>query len=349
MFPRLTVVLWLCVSGVDSLAQSATFAGVARTEGSDTPVPFALVRLVSADSAASRSAPAQGITNAAGRFLFSEVAPGNYRIELLRIGFRPVLSSPVEVANGKSVEFVFRVAAEPLVLPLVTVTAERCVTAGALSKYSQLETLWQQARDGGSVRAGLMARFRYRSVVREVGFELTADGPTPSSALDRPLVNDPKLALKNASRIRAQRLSRGYYGPNDGWGLPNELDVLNQDFLSKHCLEPTIKHDSGVLGIGFQPERTRRDFLDIRGTIWLDSVTYLARRIDLEYVDGDASRGTVRLDFGDVAVAGGALRMPVGGAYSMRPSRKNPAKRTEGTLTFTYDGFEEAPPNFWRL
>jgi hypothetical protein len=82
---------------------------------------------------------------------------------------------------------------------------------------------------------------------------------------------------------------------------------------------------------------------DILGTIWLDSVTFLARRIELEYVDGAESRGTFRADFGDVAVAGGTLRMPIGGAFAMRPSRKNPALRTEGKVTVTYSGFEEVP------
>jgi hypothetical protein len=74
------------------------------------------------------------------------------------------------------------------------------------------------------------------------------------------------------------------------------------------------------------------------------AATYLARRLELEYVDGEESRGTVRIDFGDVAVAGSTLRIPVGGAFAMRPSRKNPTKRTEGKLTFTYSGFEEIPP-----
>lgn len=61
-------------------------------------------------------------------------------------------------------------------------------------------------------------------------------------------------------------------------------------------------------------------------------------------MDFDESRGTVRVDFADVPVAGGTLRMPVGGVFAMRPSRKNPARRTEGKLTFTYSGFEEVPP-----
>jgi hypothetical protein len=36
--------------------------------------------------------------------------------------------------------------------------------------------------------------------------------------------------------------------------------------------------------------------------------------------------------------------MPVAGTFAMRPSRKNPARRTEGKLTFTYSDFEEVPP-----
>ena len=60
-------------------------------------------------------------------------------------------------------------------------------------------------------------------------------------------------------------------------------------------------------------------------------------------MDGIESRGTVRVHFGDVPVAGGTLRMPVGESFTMRPSRTNPARRTEGQVTYTYSGFEEVP------
>jgi hypothetical protein len=332
-------------SAPDVNAQSAAVEGVARAEEGGAPVQFALVRLVRADSSSRPSDnPPQGITSASGRYRFGGVAPGRYRVQLLRIGFRPVLSDPVQVAAGETVQLALRVASQPLMLPTVTVTAEVCVTAKELTKYPQLETLWQQARDGASVRTELMGRYRYQILTREEGFELKADGPTPVSTLDRPHVSDPRSAVTNAARIRAQRLSRGYYAPNDGWGLPNELDVLHEDFLKTHCFNSVAERGDGEVGLRFGPLRVRGDFLDIRGTIWLDSATYLARRLDLEYVDGDESRGTVRVDFGDVAVAGGTLRMPVGGAYAMRPSRKNPTRRTEGTFTFTYSGFVEVPP-----
>ena len=64
---------------------------------------------------------------------------------------------------------------------------------------------------------------------------------------------------------------------------------------------------------------------------------------ELEYVDFDQPRGTVRLEFGDVRVAGGTLRMPVAGAFTMRPSRQNPARRTEGKFSYTYSNFTEVP------
>jgi hypothetical protein len=232
-------------------------------------------------------------------------------------------------------------------LPPVTVTADVCVTAEKLKEHPQLQTLWQQARQGASVRTELMARYRYHVLSHEESYEPKADGPATPGTIDLSHVSDPKWAVKNAARNRMQRLSRGYYGPSrdsrDGFYVPHELDVLHEDFLKAHCFVTATATGAGEVGLRFRPLRTRHNFLDILGTIWLDSVTFLARRIELEYVDGEESRGTLRTDFGDVAVAGGTLRMPIGGAFSMRPSRKNPAQRTEGTFTLTYSGFEEVP------
>lgn len=107
---------------------------------------------------------------------------------------------------------------------------------------------------------------------------------------------------------------------------------------------PAADRGEGEVGLRFRPVRTRRNFLDILGTIWLDSATYLARRLELEYVNFDESRGTVRVDFAEVPVAGGTLRMPLGGAFAMRSSRKNPTRRIEGKFTYTYSGFAEVRP-----
>jgi hypothetical protein len=324
-----------------ALDQTAVVEGQARAEAGGAPVQFALVRLVRADAGVVPSdTPPQGITNAEGRYRFDGVAPGRYRVELQRIGFLPVLSDPVNVAAGETVRLDLRVPSQPLVLPPITVKAEVCVTAQGLKEHPQLQMLWQQARDGASVRAELMARYRYHVLMREETLALKADG-TPVGTLDQPRVSEPKWAPGIAARNRAQRLSRGYYSPNDGWYPPDELDVLHQDFLKGHCLISTPVRGDGEVGLRFLPLRPRRDFLDVLGTIWLDPSTYLARRIDLEYVDGTESRGTFRFEFGDVAVARATLRMPVGGTFAIRSSRKNPAKVNEGKITITYWGFEE--------
>jgi hypothetical protein len=274
------------------------------------------------------------------------VTPGRYRVQLLRIGYQPVLSDAVQVAAGETVQFALRVASQPLMLPPVTVTTDVCVPAKDFKQHPQIQTLWQQARDGASVRTELMARFRYHVQLHEESIERKADG-SPVGAIDQSHVSDPKSAVRNAARNRAERISRGYYGPDTdslvGFYVPNELDVLHDDFLKGHCLVPATQRGNGEIGLRFRPLRTRRDFLDVGGTIWLDSATYLARRIELEYVDGEDSRGTVRIDFGDVAVAGGTLRMPVGGEFNLRASRKDPARRTVTKLTITYSAFEEVP------
>ena len=192
-----------------------------------------------------------------------------------------------------------------------------------------------------------MGRFRFHVNAHEEGVERRADGTV--GAVDQSYLSDPKSAIKNAARRRSQRLSRGYYGPTTqdgmvGFYTADELDVLHEDFLKEHCLLPTAQHGIGEVGLRFRPRRVRRNVLDVGGTIWLDSATFLARRIELEYVDGDDQRGAVRLDFSDVAVAGGTLRMPVGGEINLRPSRTDPARRTESRLTITYSGFVEVRP-----
>jgi hypothetical protein len=341
----LTAMLMLGTAGVsDATAQQTAIEGVARFQDG-APVAFALVRLLPADSSASPSGTTpQRITGADGRYRFGGVAAGEYRVQLLRIGFRPVLSDPVRVTSGETARLTHQVVSQALELPPVTVRADECVASAALASHPRLLTLWQQARNGASIREEFLSRYRFHSLVREVGNELRDDGPTPPFTLDRPMISDPRSALRDKARYRERWLKNGAYGPNDGWYMVQELDVLHEDFLRSHCLDASPRYGDGEIGFRFRPLRVRRNFLDAGGTIWLDSATYLARRIDLEYVDGEEQRGTVRIDFADVEVAGALLRMPSGGAYTLRPSRKNPARRTQGTITYTYSGFEEVRP-----
>jgi len=81
----LTLGLVAPASGQDTFGR---VQGVARSEADGSPIPFALVRLRLTDSTV--RAGRQVITNAQGRFQFDSVLPGSYRLQLLRIGYRPV-------------------------------------------------------------------------------------------------------------------------------------------------------------------------------------------------------------------------------------------------------------------
>lgn len=223
--------------------------------------------------------------------------------------------------------------------------AETCTTFKAFEQRPQIRTLWLRAREAAAPRADLMARYRYTVLLRQERHELKPDGATQIVRRSiPPQLSDPSSALQNDAVRRAQRLSNGYYGPNDSWAPADDRDVLHEDFLETHCLYSTAARDPGEIGLRFRPVRTHRDFLDVRGILWLDSSSYAVHRLEVEYVDGDEQRGTFRLDVADVPVPGGTVRLPVGGAYDLRPSRTNPAKHVSGTITEKYSGFEEGTP-----
>jgi CubicO group peptidase (beta-lactamase class C family) len=225
--------------------------------------------------------------------------------------------------------------------------AHTCATLKELEQYPRIRTVWLRAREAAAPRAELMARYRYTILPGQERRELTSDGSIRVVTRNiPPQVSDPTSALGNDAIQRAQRLSRGYYGPNDSWSPASDCDVLHEDFLETHCLYSTVVRLPGEVGLRFRPVRARRDFLDVRGTLWLDSSSYVVHRLEVEYVDGEEPRGTFRLDVADVAVPDGTVRLPVGGPYDLRPSRTNPAKHVAGRISLKYSGFEPgtAPP-----
>jgi hypothetical protein len=58
------------------------------------------------------------------------------------------------------------------------------ISLGQLAANPQVQTLWQQARDGASVRTELMASYRYKRLLREQSYELKPEGATPPHTLD---------------------------------------------------------------------------------------------------------------------------------------------------------------------
>lgn len=147
-------------SGASARVSPGTVEGVARVEQTGEAIPFALVRLLPVDSQA--VVLQQGITSASGRFRFAGVADGDYRLQLLRIGYRPVLSPELQVRAGETLRHDLHGPAQAVRLATVTVRGDdRCLDGATLADDPELAALWTEAREGVEIRRAFELRYRF--------------------------------------------------------------------------------------------------------------------------------------------------------------------------------------------
>jgi iron complex outermembrane receptor protein len=118
--------LGIFISGAASaMAQSANVSGTIK-DPDQSVVSNAVVTLTNAATGQSL----QGTTDAAGRYSFTTVAAGTYRLEAHKDGFSPAVVAPIVVADGQRVsqDVVF---AEAAASASVTVSASLSGTAAA--------------------------------------------------------------------------------------------------------------------------------------------------------------------------------------------------------------------------
>lgn len=305
------------------------------------PIPFALIRLVSADPQGATLQ--QGITSAEGRFRFVSVIAGDYHVQLLRIGYRPVLSPVVRVRAAETVHHELRAPTQAVLLPTVTVHSRpTCLDAAQLANDPRLASLWSEARKGVEIRRAFELQYRFTRTLRQ---NVQIDWRFRRNAKrveETTLVNEPDSVLARDERLREQNRAKGY---TEGGRLvvPNEKELLDEAFLREHCLETSVGEADGALGLRFRPAQPRPDLVDIRGTIWVEADTYQIQRLDLEHVRGDRPFAWVRVDYADVVVGESKLRLPSAGSGSVRPRGLNRTLVTgaAATFTYTYRNFEQ--------
>ena len=320
-------------------AQTGGVTGVARGEESGAPIPFVLVRLLPTDSQSVGGR--QEITNAEGRFRFTSVLAGSYRLQLLRIGYRPVLSPILEVRAGATTEQEVRASMTGLPLPPVVVYGEgTCLTGDRANGDPYLATLWEDIRKGVEIRRAFDQRYRYKRALVQ-----TSEVAVPSRAITKQqradtVVNEPDSALVREARVLAQRAAEGF-GKGNNLILPNEKELVDDSFLRSHCLLPATLEADGATGIRFRQAAPRRDGFGLQGTIWVDAATRLMRRLELEYLNGDKPFSNVTVEYTNVAVAGTTLRLSTTGSFSLRPLQAPRGTTVTGTFSFTYWGFDD--------
>ena len=324
---------------VHAQAAAGAVRGVAKTQQDSTPIPFALVRLVLVDS--ENAGGRQSITNEQGQFQFTSVPVGRYRLQLLRIGYRPVVSPVIEVSANETSAQELRGSMIGLPLPTVVVYGDgACLTGDRVANDPYLTTLWDDAQMGVQIRRAFDERYRYKRELFQTNEIAVPSRPVEKRQRADTLASEPDSVHVRYERLRAKRAAEGY-GKGNHLILPDERELLDDTFLHTHCILPGVLEAGGSTGIRFRQASPRRDGFGLQGTIWVDSETRLMRRLELEYLNGDKPFSHVSVEYADVAVAGRTLRLPTMGVFSLQLPEAPRGTTGTGHLTFRYWGFEE--------
>jgi hypothetical protein len=342
-FAAAAALLLFASSAPSVAAQDAPGAaeGVARDAADGAPLPLLLVRLLPAGQGTARGV----VTDAQGRFRFEGVPAGEYRLQVEQIGFERTQSPVLRVRPGETLFHELRGSARPVLLEAVTVQGGRCLTADQLASDPDLAALWNEAKKGVETRRAFNLQYRYTRVMRQdIRARWRIRGTTRTMKVDT-FVNKPDSVLLREQRRRARLRAHGYM--DGGYlTLPLETDLLDDEFLRDHCLEPSFDEVEGAYVLRFRPVRPRREGVGIRGVITVDAQSYLIRRLDFEYLRGDRPFGSTYVVYEDRNVAGSTLRLPASGGGSARAEGvgRVAALGASSTFTFDYSGFDRTGP-----
>ncbi|HKG95548.1 MAG TPA: carboxypeptidase-like regulatory domain-containing protein [Gemmatimonadaceae bacterium] len=245
--------------------------------------PAALVTVVLVDDA---GAPvAQGLSTNEGRFALTAPRRGRYRVRALRVGYQPVTSEPIELAEGAAppAELSLTLRSVPVNLSAVRVTAKaKCVVRPG--EGSAAFAVWEEARKALQAtllgQASALVRMRVADVQRDL--DPRSLRPRREERVERhgvsanPYESPPPRELARDGYVRTEGTSTTYYAPD-------ARVLLSDEFFRDHCVRPRRDPERpGAIGLAFEPvkEITRPD---IAGVLWLDERTAELRHLEYRY------------------------------------------------------------------
>ncbi len=333
----LPIFIALVLAAPAARAQSPDLPGV--VEGSavaasgGAPITFALVRLIPRAGGEARST----LTRDDGRFRFTAVRPGAYRLQLERIGFHAEASDSVTVPPGGTVEHTFRSAPRALVIAGVT-GAAACYTESQLERDPELAALWREARKGMEIKRAFDQEYIYSfQMVQRTRRDLR---DPPDSAVH----DTTRMRVVNDPRQRARRSGWDGFGRSEGIRLdvrvPDGAEILAPAFLSRHCLEsgfvPLEIGEDSVWEFAFRPLRANQQRFELRGAVRVDRRTFQVHSMALEYLRGREPFVYAEIFFGNARVDTGILRLPMFIKFNGRPveGAARVVRRVEGTVEY---------------
>ena len=273
-----------------------TIAGTVVRGGDNAGVSGVIVLLLNtADSVVGRS-----LTNERGEFLVSTIHPGGYRLRTMRIGFLPLTSDVVILADGQRATRRIALTNVPFLLDTARV-ASASVCSRRADAGDAVFGLWEQVRTALLATQVTALDHEFTATTVRYDRDLEPDGRkvrTQSAALysdvtTRPWLSPSAETLRRFGFIVAD--SRGdltYYAP--------DLDVLlSDDFLIDHCIRVARGRNPNLVGVGFEPTRARSGVAEIQGTVWLSKRTSELQNLEYRYTNISAEQ--------EAAGAGGTI------------------------------------------
>lgn len=286
--------------------------------GTDAPVAGALISL---QRKGRDGAVARVLAGRDGHYRLNAPEPGDYRLTVERIGYRPWVSPLFELDPDERRSLPIHVTTHPVVLEGLTVEPNRKCRLD-LSEAEAVQDLWEEARKALSITALTQEAgevlFHLRRWKRRIAGRtgrIEAERTWEETELrTRPFEAALLDTLQQAGFVRVRNDSVDYFAPDA------EL-LVSAAFRQEHCFHLVIgeDEDEGLVGLAFEPVEGL-DRPDIEGVLWIDDTGLELRHLEFRFVDagrftsGRHATGTVefqRLSHGRWIVSRWWVRMPL--------------------------------------
>ena len=296
------VVLSWCIAGRSAGAQHGVLAGQVLDAEANAPLPFAGVSIVGQNI--------ERLSDDAGRFRFTDLAPGTMRLRVRRVGYAP-LDTPLVIRPNDTTTVVIhlthiavRLAAvqvhdAPCTLPGAPAVADATLAAvfrtadaqrravptdrTAVSVFSDLRSLLQPARHWPIAQRERLARTR----------QATRRSRHAERHDDR--AQRPAVEVQGRRGHRAAGVS--VLGVQYGVAIPTLAVFADPEFIKQHCFQ-----DAGEVASTGQPfgastfaPRPRSATPISTAAIFLDTATFVIRRSADHAVRALGARELVRV------------------------------------------------------
>lgn len=245
------------------------------------PVAGVIVQLLAGDSSVARA-----LSAADGGFHLHAPAAGTYRLNTLRIGFRPQVTDTFTVAAGARVTHDIVLAGIAVQLAAVRVTGTGECRAGTADRAAL--DAWEEAKK--ALLASVLTRQTRALASTLVLFSQRLDA-------NNHRVIEQAVSVRRGTSVRpfgAVRTPEDFaehgYAEAEGkevrYDAPDERVLLSDRFAESHCLR-LAPADSGEVAVAFAPIHERDGIVEVQGTLSLDRATAELRTLDFRYTNVD--------------------------------------------------------------